>query len=705
MLIFRNHEGKDMKKFFASVLFTIFTFSPDTTLSSVRNAADMDSAPTVLPQANREEQLEKLYQELPDLSDTEAVSKYLQKRLAVVQKADIPADEIMNPSSTSIVDTEELQKKQKTTISAYERIYQDSINKATAEGTLNQNVEIDGVFYRLKEDNTTTAPFVPDFPYVTIKLSNNREILAPAEEHIAYMLTTLNIEPTGLLRVTEEFVFVSNNEDFPEGFFRIFPKYAYSIAGEKRKLDLTLDSVTINNQEIPYQITEIGNFLHIEPRHPLDLPSGIYTYRFNYLIDRAVWFYDGYDELYWDITGRTIKNVIGSTNAIVILPTGKKFLEQNAFVSTKEGLKPTRTTITALSENSLGFADTEALAVGDDIHLLIRLEKGTIVPPDFAKKYMWYIHDHGAVLFALLALIAIFISYKISSTQLRRNQDKIRVNLKKTPAMFRLLNANTFDVRSFGAEILNLCAKGILELQKRNDNVVLFKKTDNLKKLTKPEQKFVNTLFPNTETTLIAAPESHLKLNRAYNYLKKQTYRRFNLYKLQLNGLYLIFSISMLLCGIIGASSIAVNPWHTFWVIFVCSLLIAIGLGFLTHKYKNKYIDISLKALLSVELLTISGWMAIYTSNLYAVIIVLTMGLIISYFKLFSRRSGLLRNKIKETEDLKTYLQKNTELTQTSRDFDTKIPYIFAFGLEGSYKETDAFSLINCITQQIKPNK
>lgn len=691
-----------MKKFFACLLFVINSLIPNIAFSGIQSMAETASAPAH-PVTIKDKDLQKLYSEIPDLNNKDAIKQYLQKRLSIVSKADINDSEISTPQATSIVSTEELTQKQKNTLSAYEQIYHDTMHRADGNGTINENVEIDGTFYRLKE-TAENQPFVPDFPFVTIKLSDNREILAPAEEHIAYMLTTINIEPTGLLRLSEEFVFVSNNEDFPAGFFRILPKYAYSLNNERRKMDLTLESVTVNGEKIPYKITEIGNHLHIEPKQPLDLPSGIYTYRFNYLIDRAVWFYNGFDEFYWDITGRTIKNVIGSTNAVAILPIGKSFMEQNAFVSTKKGIDSDRVSITTLTENSLGFADTEALGVGEDIHLFIRLEKGIIVPPDFAKKYMWYIHDYGASLFALLALIAIFVSYKISAAQIRRNKDKTRVTLKKTPALYRLINTSVFDKVSFGAEILNLCAKNILELHSKETGAVLVKKTDNLSKLSKTEQHLVHHLFPNQETSLPAAPESRLKLERAYKYLKNQTLTRFNLYKLQLNSLYLLFSLSMLLCGIIGAAAVAVNPVHTFWIITVCAMLMFICLIIFSHPFHHKYLNYAIKALMISELLGIAGWMAIYTSNFYAVLIALSTGLIISYYRLFSRRTGLLRNKIKETEDYKSYLQKNIELTQSSRDFNAKIPYIFAFGLDSKYQGVESFALVNCLLQQLTPN-
>ena len=57
-----------------------------------------------------------------------------------------------------------------------------------------------------------------------------------------------------------------------------------------------------------------------------------------------------------------------------------------------------------------------------------------------------------------------------------------------------------------------------------------------------------------------------------------------------------------------------------------------------------------------------------------------------------------MRSKIKETEDYKTYLQKNTELTTEARDFISKIPYIYAFNIESKYPQTAIFDKITKLT-------
>ena len=90
----------------------------------------------------------------------------------------------------------------------------------------------------------------------------------------------------------------------------------------------------------------------------------------------------------------------------------------------------------------------------------------------------------------------------------------------------------------------------------------------------------------------------------------------------------------------------------------------------------------------------ISSWLSIYTSRIYATLVILTIYVILSYNSMFSKRSGLLKNKIKETENYKNYLQKNTELTIEARDFATKAPYIYAFELENQYTQSPIFTQI-----------
>ena len=239
-----------------------------------------------------------------------------------------------------------------------------------------------------------------------------------------------------------------------------------------------------------------------------------------------------------------------------------------------------------------------------------------------------------------------------------------------------------------------MISKNIISLEKDGDTALLIKKTDNLKKLPKQTQKLINTLFPGAETTLSANNQSLLKIERTYKLLRRQTMRKFSSYKIKLNSLYILSSIAMIFCGIIVASLVAVNPLHTFLVITVCALLMVPFVYLFTIRFKRKIITILIRLLSAFCLFGIASWMSIYTSILYSFIILLSIILIFFYSKAFSKRSGLLRNKIKETEEYKSYLQKNPELAINAKDFSTRLPYIYAFELENKYADISTLALL-----------
>ena len=111
MLLFRNNEGKDMKNFFAHLLFLTSLIISQQTYAGVRSAADpVDTKPVDF--SKLQEETRKLYKELPDINDKEAIQKYVEKRIKITTIANVNENEVATPSSTSIVTPEEIKKKQ-----------------------------------------------------------------------------------------------------------------------------------------------------------------------------------------------------------------------------------------------------------------------------------------------------------------------------------------------------------------------------------------------------------------------------------------------------------------------------------------------------------------------------------------------------------------------------------------------------------------
>ena len=98
-----------MKNFFAYLLFAAIISISNNTHAGVRSAAEpVDTKPVNFSTLQKD--TEKLYKEIPDINDKKAIQKYLQNRIKITATANINENEVSNPSSTSIVNTEELKK-------------------------------------------------------------------------------------------------------------------------------------------------------------------------------------------------------------------------------------------------------------------------------------------------------------------------------------------------------------------------------------------------------------------------------------------------------------------------------------------------------------------------------------------------------------------------------------------------------------------
>ena len=81
--------------------------------------------------------------------------------------------------------------------------------------------------------------------------------------------------------------------------------------------------------------------------------------------------------------------------------------------------------------------------------------------------------------------------------------------------------------------------------------------------------------------------------------------------------------------------------------------------------------------------------MSIYIHLISAIILTSIIYTIFEYSALFTKRGGLLKNKIKETEKLKSYLEKNVLSISISQEFVNQQANIYAFEIDDLYIKTD----------------
>lgn len=672
-----------MKKLFFAICFISFgiIYSSQAAVQTIDEAALAHATP-------KEFDFNKPVSGMPNPDNLEEVVDFFRNRFlnANVTKAEDMGDLSKN-SAIHVQHSEEyIQEMQNQQKSTFEKIYDAAMQRISGEEN-NQNYGGQTVFYTQNTSNNDNYANVGDnIDVINIMLPDGKQAMVPAAEHIPFLFTSIKILPTGLIQVEEEITVVANGQKLKNGLIKILPKFSTSRSKVRKKIDIDLIEVLVNDSPVLHTLEEIGDKIYIKPQEKYTLAPGVYTYKFNYLLDRKLWYYDDFTEFYWDITGGYLNLVITSANAVVSIPEGNKFLSQTSFIGSGKNLSGERTRIMSFSPNTIGFSSSTPVLPGESLHTLVSLDKNSLLPPDINRKILWLIVDYGDIMFALFGLVAISLSYFISWHHIKNNKSKINTSFKNSAYSMRYFLKNAFDKKSFVAFLLELYKKQYIDIKQQENNILLVKKTDNLSYLSKGEKKALNNMFLGKDSVIQVSNINNLKFKRAYNDLSKTLTKNIKVLNLKLNLTYLFFSIGMLILSEIAISMLGINTLQTMIVLLSSSSTVAFYIYMLRRKFNSKILGYVIKTFGIIFIIFGILMMSIYIHLLSAIFIVATIYIIFRYSSLFGTRNGLIKNRIAETQKLKSYLQDNVQLVSISKDFATHQANIYAFELSNLYE-------------------
>ncbi|MBQ7304137.1 MAG: DUF2207 domain-containing protein, partial [Alphaproteobacteria bacterium] len=561
-----------MKKLFFAICFISFgiIYSSQAAVQTIDEAALAHATP-------KEFDFNKPVSGMPNPDNLEEVVDFFRNRFlnANVTKAEDMGDLSKN-SAIHVQHSEEyIQEMQTQQKSTFEKIYDAAMQRISGEEN-NQNYGGQTVFYTQNTSNNDNYANVGDnIDVINIMLPDGKQAMVPAAEHIPFLFTSIKILPTGLIQVEEEITVVANGQKLKNGLIKILPKFSTSRSKVRKKIDIDLIEVLVNDSPVLHTLEEIGDKIYIKPQEKYTLAPGVYTYKFNYLLDRKLWYYDDFTEFYWDITGGYLNLVITSANAVVSIPEGHKFLSQTSFIGSGKNLSGERTRIMSFSPNTIGFSSSTPVLPGESLHTLVSLDKNSLLPPDINRKILWLIVDYGDIMFALFGLVAISLSYFISWHHIKNNKSKINTSFKNSAYSMRYFLKNAFDKKSFVAFLLELYKKQYIDIKQQENNILLVKKTDNLSYLSKGEKKALNNMFLGKDSVIQVSNINNLKFKRAYNDLSKTLTKNIKVLNLKLNLTYLFFSIGMLILSEIAISMLGINTLQTMIVLLSSSSTVA----------------------------------------------------------------------------------------------------------------------------------
>ncbi len=632
---------------------------------------------------------------LPNPQNFDEVKDFFKKRFENAARSEKEENfDITKSSSVGVLYSPEYYERQKeANKSTFEKIYDEAIAALHKDDKQQQAGAPDtDVSNQVESAETATRFFTlapqevvqqENIPSVSVTLPSGRKILAPTEEHIPYLLSYIDVQSNGYLKIEETIIIVADGKKFKYGFPRYFSKYSYDEKGKRHRIDLILNSVEINSVEVPYILEEIGNDIIMKPQYNQELEPGVYTYKFSYLINNKIHPSEKFTVLDWNITGSPLNAFITSANAIISLPDGHTFSDSKTFIGYPGNYSDQRVNTFLLAKNVLAISSVTPVLNMENMDILTVMNSNLFMK-DFNKNFSHFITDWGKLFYAGIGLLIIFISFVISLLTLKYDQHKNKYNPSYNGSLMRSILIGKYDKIAFISQLLDLYRKGAVDLTQ--DNGRIFIKAKNIKnsKLNKIEKRGLKILFGKLSTVEFNKSFSP-KIKKAMNYFEKHSVKKINKYKIKHNIGYLIFSMAMLFITTLAISLISVNFAQSFLILFLTIVLSCFYIWILRHKFKNFIVGLILKILSIIALIFVWLFSSIYIGNITGILIIASVIIIFEFSKIFSEYNNFINDAKNAISNYKEFLITNSDAINLSRDFVNQQANIHALNIMEYY--------------------
>lgn len=660
-----------MKKFFYFFLLFCFYYTPS--YADVQEVGSMVAAEDNAAQHNRELLRRPQKKEFTPKSKEEFID-FLKMRLDRLDVSSLPKGARWDkPSSYSQLDPIEEKK------SFWEEIYDDALarvdNESSAAG---QFSAID--YYSDKTQEKVKINQQEKIPVINIKMPDGMPLKAPAYEHIPVFSSQIEILPNRMIKVRENITVIANGEKIKEGLVRFITKHP---AQQKSNIQVILDSVLVNETDVPYKLVERNDDFIITPVKMFDLVEGVYTFEFNYLVDNYLWDYGDYYEFYWDVTGTQFNLITSNVIASIKLPGREPAVKRYVLTGKIDNLEDDNAVVKEGDNNTLGFVNLKPIEDGEGMYIFMTFPKIDFLSITLDQKIMSWIEMYGDIIFASLYLIILTLSCWFSWIYISKKLKFKNINFS-SPLLARLLWRDTVDKKTIGCEILDLFRKNLIDIQQQDNDVVLIRKTAHAKHLPSLEHKLMNLLFSKKDSICkFSKPQVIKKLK---DIVKEYSITRYHTLCARLSGLYILFTLSLLL-----VLEVALILWKNNSVIAgILGLAdILVFLAFILYHFRGQ--NIFRKAItyfVVFVLFILSGLLLCIYLHPVSALMILSGILITAFFIIkISGPDALLKNAVQSVYKYREYLSQNTENIINNHSFAIQQPYIYALDLEDSYIE------------------
>jgi uncharacterized membrane protein YgcG len=293
---------------------------------------------------------------------------------------------------------------------------------------------------------------------------------ARAEERIQRFISDVDVQRNGDLLVTETIEIWTEGRQVKRGILRDFPTVYHRTDGSRVEVGFAVQDVTRDGAAEAFATEKMANGMRVRiGSASRSVNTGTHTYVIRYRTTRQIGFFDGFDELYWNVTGNGWTFPIDLAEARINLPDKVEFT-QSALYTGPQGARGQDARIVEQQPGRIVFRTIRPMQVANGLTVAVGFPKGVVIEPAWTQKLDAMLQDDPALRVAAIGGGLVLLYYLLAWLLVGRDPPRGTIIPLFAPppgmsaAAVRFVEDMTFDDRVFASSIVGLGVNGHLKL-------------------------------------------------------------------------------------------------------------------------------------------------------------------------------------------------------------------------------------------------
>ena len=290
------------------------------------------------------------------------------------------------------------------------------------------------------------------------------------------------VDTSGVINITEKIRIYANGDLFKRGITRSLPNTRSDKDGNRIKMYYTILEVYRDGEKEPYFTEKEGEFivLYVGNKNKT-LSPGYYEYEIIYETAGQIGFFEGFDELGWNVNGESDR-IVDLVSCEVRLPNNAAILSHRCYTGAFGATDDTNCTSESDS-NSVFRASAANLLPNEMMTIYVGFEKGIVNEPVVKEttlsRFLSWLDKMGLWYMNMIIIVPLFFYYILTWGKHGKDLPKPIAIPQFTPpndmspASVGVIYDETFDFSLISTSIINLAIKGFLRIEEMERKGIL----------------------------------------------------------------------------------------------------------------------------------------------------------------------------------------------------------------------------------------